>query len=167
MTASPPDNDAPRRALAARRTARSRRLRRRIGAGARMIAALALVGRRLHGVRARPRPPDEPVLSDGAAKQGKVLYNDSCITCHGLNAQGVPGPRPEPDRCRLGRGRVPGRAPAGCRPTGQEAQIERKTPVFTDEQAQQIGAYIQALGGGPELPDGHRPAQRRRHRRRW
>jgi ubiquinol-cytochrome c reductase cytochrome c subunit len=36
----------------------------------------------------------------------------------------------------------------------QEAQAEKKKPMFTDDQARDIGAYIEALGGGPELPPG-------------
>jgi ubiquinol-cytochrome c reductase cytochrome c subunit len=36
----------------------------------------------------------------------------------------------------------------------QEAQAAKKTPLYTWDQARQIGAYIQALGGGPEIPTG-------------
>jgi len=36
----------------------------------------------------------------------------------------------------------------------QEAQAERKPPMFTDEEARQIAAYIQELGGGPVIPEG-------------
>src|SRR5256885_5411223 len=34
----------------------------------------------------------------------------------------------------------------------QESQIERKKAKFDQTQAGQIGAYIQSLGGGPQLP---------------
>jgi ubiquinol-cytochrome c reductase cytochrome c subunit len=36
----------------------------------------------------------------------------------------------------------------------QEAQAQKKKPVFTPDQARDIGAYIEALGGGPEVPLG-------------
>jgi ubiquinol-cytochrome c reductase cytochrome c subunit len=36
----------------------------------------------------------------------------------------------------------------------QEAQAVRKHPRYNRDQARQLGAYIQALGGGPELPPG-------------
>jgi ubiquinol-cytochrome c reductase cytochrome c subunit len=36
----------------------------------------------------------------------------------------------------------------------QEAQAERKKPVFSDDQARDIGAYIESLGGGPAVPPG-------------
>jgi len=39
--------------------------------------------------------------------------------------------------------------------TRQESQAERKKPQFTDDQARDMGAYIQALGGGPALPPGN------------
>ncbi|WP_422735735.1 hypothetical protein ACN263_19010 [Micromonospora sp. WMMD729] len=35
----------------------------------------------------------------------------------------------------------------------QEARALRKPPLYTDEQVRQLAAYIQALGGGPVVPD--------------
>jgi ubiquinol-cytochrome c reductase cytochrome c subunit len=127
-------------------------MRRRVFAGARMVAALALVG----GIYAAFSPSTpasgEPVL-DGAAKQGQMLFNNSCITCHGNNAQGVPGRGPS--LIGVGSAAVEFQVNTGRMPAArQEAQAERKTPVFTPEQAAEIGAYIQALGGGPQLPTG-------------
>jgi ubiquinol-cytochrome c reductase cytochrome c subunit len=36
----------------------------------------------------------------------------------------------------------------------QEAQAERKDPLFNSDEARAIAQYIQELGGGPQLPDG-------------
>jgi ubiquinol-cytochrome c reductase cytochrome c subunit len=36
----------------------------------------------------------------------------------------------------------------------QEAQAERKPPVFNDDEIRQLAQYIQELGGGPQLPEG-------------
>jgi ubiquinol-cytochrome c reductase cytochrome c subunit len=117
-----------------------------------MIAALALVGGIYAAFAPSTAASGEPVL-DGAAKQGQLLYNDSCISCHGNNGQGVEGRGPS--LIGVGSAAVEFQVTTGRMPaTRQEAQAERKTPVFTDEQAQEIGAYIQALGGGPQLPEG-------------
>jgi ubiquinol-cytochrome c reductase cytochrome c subunit len=129
------------------------RLRRRLGAAVRLLAALTIVGG-LYTAMAPgiTRAEDTPPLST-AAEQGKRLYETTCITCHGPQAQGVQGRGPSllgsgsaAVEFQVGTGRMP--------MAQQEAQAEEKPPLFTWDQARQIGAYIQALGGGPELPGG-------------
>lgn len=136
----------------ARRRAPRGSARRRIGSAVRMFAALALVG----GVYAAFTPTasaqDTPSLS-AAAQTGKALFDQSCITCHGQNAQGVPGRGPS--LIGVGSAAVEFQVTTGRMPApAQGAQIERKPPVFSADQARQIGAYIEALGGGPQLPSG-------------
>ncbi|HKT01972.1 MAG TPA: c-type cytochrome [Rugosimonospora sp.] len=152
---APPDDPSDRRSLIARfsrpRPPRSR-LRRRVSSVARMVAALALAG----GVYAAFTPgasaQDTPSLN-AAAVAGKGLFDQSCISCHGENAQGVPGRGPS--LIGVGSASVEFQVTTGRMPAAQQgAQIERKPAQFTDDQARQIGAYIQALGGGPQLPDG-------------
>lgn len=129
------------------------RLRRRLGAAVRLLAALTIVG----GLYTAMAPgitqaEDTPPLST-AAEQGKRLYETTCITCHGPQAQGVQGRGPSligsgsaAVEFQVGTGRMP--------MAQQEAQAEEKPPLYTWDQARQIGAYIQALGGGPEIPGG-------------
>jgi ubiquinol-cytochrome c reductase cytochrome c subunit len=159
MTAALPDEPTgrrPRRSLLARlaRTRRPRsRMRRRFSSAVRMVAALALVG----GIYAAFTPgsvsaQDTPSLN-AAAQAGKGMFDQSCISCHGRNAEGVTDKGPS--LIGVGSAAVEFQVTTGRMPAAQQgAQIERKPPQFTDEQARQIGAYIQALGGGPELPDG-------------
>jgi ubiquinol-cytochrome c reductase cytochrome c subunit len=94
---------------------------------------------------------DTPVLSGDAAK-GQVLYEQSCISCHGRNAQGVPdrgpsliGVGPAAVEFQVGTGRMPA--------SGQGAQIEPGKVRYTDEEIRQLEAYVDALGGGPRVPD--------------
>src|SRR5262245_29390336 len=100
MTAAP-DRPARRRVfarrgvfarLAAPRAPRSR-LRRRIGAGIRMLVALTLVG----GIYAAFAPSaiaeDTGGLSQ-AADRGKTIFDQSCASCHGGLGQGVPDKGP-------------------------------------------------------------------------
>jgi ubiquinol-cytochrome c reductase cytochrome c subunit len=123
-----------------------------------MTAALLLVGGLYAafapGVQATPERAD--TAADVA--EGKQLYDASCISCHGRNAQGVPDKGPSligvgsaAVEFQVGTGRMPA--------TGEGAQVVARTPLYSRDQARQIGAYIQQLGGGPELPQNQTDAQ--------
>src|SRR5215475_2463887 len=153
---TPPDEAGRRRGFVARlRAGRSgprSPLQRRVFVGARLVAALALVGGLYAGLTPHASAEDTPTVS-GAAAEGKALYDRSCITCHGENAQGVPDRGPS--LIGLGSAAVEFQVTTGRMPAAlQGAQAERKPPVFTDDQARMLGAYIQALGGGPQVPPG-------------
>ena len=137
--------------LAAPRAPRSR-LRRRIGAGLRMIAALTLVGG-LYTVFSPSASAEDTSTLSAAAQQGKGYYDQSCASCHGNAGQGVAGRGPS--LLGVGSAAVEFQVTTGRMPmTRQEGQAEAKKPQFTDDQARDMGAYIEALGGGPVLPPG-------------
>jgi ubiquinol-cytochrome c reductase cytochrome c subunit len=130
-------------------------LRRRLSAGGRLVAALALAGGLYTGFTPGPSPAEDQPNFTAEAVEGKRLYDDTCITCHGENGQGQEGRGPS--LIGVGSAAVEfqvatGRMPA---PRSHEAQIDRKLPVYSREQAQRIGLYIQQLGGGPTLPAGN------------
>lgn len=128
------------------------RLRRRVGATARLLAALALAGGLYAAFAPGAAAEDEPELSR-AAQDGKVLFDNSCVSCHGRNAQGVDGRGPS--LIGVGSAAVEFQVTSGRMPLArQEAQAERKPPVFNEDEARQIAQYIQELGGGPQIPDG-------------
>jgi ubiquinol-cytochrome c reductase cytochrome c subunit len=135
-----------------RRRARSR-LRRRLAAGLRLAAALTIVG----GLYTALAPgvtlaEDTPTLS-AAAEQGKRIYENSCIDCHGRDGQGVHDRGPS--LIGVGSAAVEFQVGTGRMPLArQEAQAYRKPAQYTKDQARQIGAYIQEIGGGPQLPPG-------------
>jgi ubiquinol-cytochrome c reductase cytochrome c subunit len=129
------------------------RTRRRIGAAVRMLAALALAG----GVYAAFAPgafaEDNGQTLSTTAQEGKQLFDNSCITCHGRGAQGVPGRGPS--LIGVGSASVDFQVSTGRMPaTRQEAQAQEKKPAFDKDQTKQLAQYIQELGGGPQLPDG-------------
>ncbi len=138
------------RGVFTRRRGAPSRARRRIGAAARMLAALALAG----GVYTAFAPgafADEPKQLSATAQEGKQLFDTSCVTCHGRDAQGVEGRGPSligagaaSVEFQVGTGRMP--------MARQEAQAEKKTPQFDKNQTKQLAQYVQELGGGPELP---------------
>jgi ubiquinol-cytochrome c reductase cytochrome c subunit len=127
-------------------------MRRRVGSAARLLVALVLAG----GAYAAFAPgvagaQDEPLSA--AAQEGKALFDVSCISCHGGNAQGVDGRGPS--LIGVGAASVEFQVGTGRMPLArQEAQAQRKPPVFNDEQTRQLAQYIQELGGGPQVPDG-------------
>ena len=133
-----------------KRAARTK-VRRRLSAGVRLVAALFLVG----GLYAAVAPgigqaEDTPKLSQDA-QAGKAIYDVSCVTCHGRNAQGVE--QRGPSLIGVGSAAVEFQVETGRMPLArQEAQAERKQPQLSPEDAKKIGQYIQELGGGPQLP---------------
>lgn len=128
------------------------RLRRRLGAAVRLGAALLIVGG-VYGLFAPgsgASATDDPAQAQAVA-EGRELYENACITCHGRNAQGVPDRGPS--LIGVGEASVEFQVATGRMPLARhEAQGVRKQPQFTRDEARQIGAYIQSLGGGPTLP---------------
>jgi ubiquinol-cytochrome c reductase cytochrome c subunit len=108
--------------------------------------------------------PQTAVAQDESTlvRVGEQLYNNHCITCHGANLQGVEDRGPS----LIGIGEAAayfqvstGRMPAAR----QEHQAERKpikefsnhlgVEMSVEEAADALGAFVQANGGGPEMPD--------------
>ncbi len=130
------------------------RLRGRVGTAARLLAALALAGGVYTAFAPSSQADDTPQDLSAAAQKGQQLYNNTCITCHGRNAQGVEGRGPS--LIGVGSAAVEFQVGTGRMPLArQEAQAERKRPLFDDTETQQIARYIQELGGGPEVPSGN------------
>src|ERR1700712_5228185 len=75
------------RVLFRRRRSAPSPVRRRIGAAVRMLAALALAGGVYTSFAPGAFAEDNRQLS-AVAQEGKSLFDNSCISCHGQNAQG-------------------------------------------------------------------------------
>ncbi|WP_026421451.1 c-type cytochrome [Actinokineospora inagensis] len=99
--------------------------------------------------------PEAPVAhADGdpaLVRKGEQIYNNTCISCHGQNLEGVKDRGPS----LIGVGEAAtyfqtatGRMPA----VRQEAQIERKPPKLSPEEIDAISAFVQSKGGGTTLP---------------
>jgi ubiquinol-cytochrome c reductase cytochrome c subunit len=139
--------DPARRARARRRSKQRRRLANVAG----LMTALVLTGA-LYSVFAPAQAADDTTES-AAEAGGRDLYERSCITCHGENLEGVPNRGPS--LIGVGEAAVYFQVHTGRMPlTRQEADAQDKPAVFSDEEIDQLMAYIQANGGGPELPSG-------------
>jgi ubiquinol-cytochrome c reductase cytochrome c subunit len=84
--------------------------------------------------------------------EGRSLYQASCSTCHGLNAEGtangpsLQGVGPAAVNFMLTTGRMPLAAPGD--------QPERQPPKFDTEQIDAIQRYVAEIApGGPAIPD--------------
>ena len=141
------------RELFSSRPVRRSRLRRRVSAAARLVAALFVLGGLYTGFAPHSSADDTAKKLSDQALRGKQMYDVTCITCHGDNAQGVTGRGPS--LIGVGAASVEFQVDTGRMPAArQEAQIERKKPIFTHQQTLDLAQYIQELGGGPVLPAG-------------
>jgi len=91
-----------------------------------------------------------PTASASDIAKGQQIFDLTCATCHGLQAQGTAA---APSLIGVGSaavyfqtstGRMPAKAP--------DAENDRKPTQLNPLQIRQVGAYIQSLGGGPEIP---------------
>ena len=138
---------------AARARARRRsKQRRRLANVAGLMTALVLTGA-LYSVFSPAQAADEGATESAAEAAGRELYQRSCITCHGENLEGVPNRGPS--LIGVGEAAVYFQVHTGRMPLArQEADAHDKPVVFSDEEIDQLMAYVQANGGGPTLPSG-------------
>ncbi|RJQ66554.1 cytochrome C [Pseudonocardiaceae bacterium YIM PH 21723] len=126
------------------------KLRRRLAAA--IALGVALLGSGALYTVAMPAPQTATAAPDEAKlAEGKKLYEISCISCHGANAEGVQGRGPS----LIGVGEAAayfqlhsGRMPAA----GQAAQMERKPPLYSDKEMDALVAYVASFGDGPKMP---------------
>lgn len=107
-------------------------------------------------------PQPQAAVAQGSTAQiaqGQTLFNNSCVTCHGANLQGVKDRGPS----LIGVGSAASyfQVSSGRMPLArQEAQAQRKPPLPQFDPATEqgranldaLGAFIQANGGGPTVP---------------
>jgi ubiquinol-cytochrome c reductase cytochrome c subunit len=146
--ASPADAGSPVTRARARRRSKARR---RLANTAGLLAGLVVTGA-MYSVFSPAQAADDTTQS-AAEAAGQELYQQSCITCHGANLDGVSGRGPS--LIGVGEAAVYFQVHTGRMPlVRQEADAHAKESQFTDEQIDQLMAYVQAHGGGPTLPSG-------------
>ncbi len=137
-------------------TVTGRRLRRRLSGTLALALALGAVGVGYSTVAAAAAPKaatEAPATDPIALRKGRQLYEQGCVTCHGRNLQGVQDRGPS--LIGTGEAAVYFQVSTGRMPVvRQEAQVERKPPKYDDTETRQMAAYVQSVGGGPELPTG-------------
>lgn len=88
---------------------------------------------------------------------GKALYLVGCSSCHGLNGEGVTtknGGQYGPPLVGVGAAAVDFQVGTGRMPMAAPgAQAPVKPKVYTDEEIEQLSAYVASLGPGPAIPE--------------
>ncbi|OZM70003.1 cytochrome C [Amycolatopsis antarctica] len=135
---------------AARKPRGRTKARRRVAGLLALFVALLSAGG-LYAVFA-PEPQTAQAQTDPALlRKGAEIYNNTCISCHGANLEGVQDRGPA--LIGVGEASVYFQTSSGRMPAvRQEAQAQRKPPKLTPEEIDALGAYIQANGGGPVRP---------------
>ncbi|SRR5690625_830925 len=134
------------------RAKKRRKLRRRAAGVALMLSALTGTGLAAAALTPTPQVAQADEADQATLiREGKRLYEESCITCHGANLQGIP--ERGPSLIGVGETSVYFQVKTGRMPAvRQEAQMPQKTPRMDLRQIDAIGAYVQQHGGGPSLP---------------
>jgi ubiquinol-cytochrome c reductase cytochrome c subunit len=152
VTGASADDARPRAEKRPAKQGRRRGLRRRLGATAVLLGALASMGG-VYAAFASSSSANDTGTSAEDIAAGRQLYQVSCITCHGRNLEGIKGQGP----ALIGAGDASvyfqvstGRMPAARQGTTEE----RKVAKFNEEQTRQLAAYVQSVGGGPQVPQG-------------
>jgi ubiquinol-cytochrome c reductase cytochrome c subunit len=127
-----------------------RRLHRRLSGGLLLLIALTVAG----GLAAVLTPTPQVAVADESSsaqlREGKQLFDTSCVSCHGANLQGVGDHGPS--LIGVGEAAVYFQVSTGRMPAMRgEAQAPRKDPIFDESQIEAIGAYVEANGGGPTV----------------
>src|SRR3712207_3474662 len=135
------------------RLRRRSKQRRRLANVAGLMASLVLTGA-LYSVFAPAQAAEDTTTESAAEAAGRELYERSCITCHGENLEGEPNRGPS--LIGVGEAAVYFQVHTGRMPlVRQQEQAPDKPNVFSDEEIDQLMAYVQANGGGPTLPSGN------------
>lgn len=128
-----------------------RRLRRRLTGAVLLVFGLSFAGVLAATLTPRPQVAVADQSHSALLRTGKELYETSCITCHGANLQGVDGRGPS--LAGVGEAAVFFQVSTGRMPMMRnEAQALRKAPAFEGTQIDALGAYVQSMGGGPQVP---------------
>lgn len=117
-----------------------------------LVLALGLTGAGFGAAALTPEPNVAIASEDKAAlvSEGSELYATSCVSCHGVNLQGVKDRGPS--LVGTGEGAVYFQVHSGRMPMMEnEAQAIRKAPRFSERQTLALAAYVDTYGGGAEL----------------
>ena len=127
------------------------RRRRPVTGYAALLLGLVVVGL-LYGVLTRTGggAQAEPTAASQDIAAGKALFEATCSSCHGLDAQGT---SQAPSLIGAGAAAVDFQMSTGRMPAKEVgAENERKPTEFTDQEIRDIAAWVQSIGGGPEIP---------------
>ncbi len=136
-----------------RRLARGSKSFRRVSGGLAMLFALVTLGFLYSALAPQPQTAQAEAVDPAQIAAGEQLYNNSCISCHGVNLQGIEDKAPS--LIGVGQASVYFQVSTGRMPAAENAaQMPRHEPFFNEDEIAQLGAFVEANGGGPRIPEG-------------
>ncbi len=129
--------------------------RRRSAAPVVLLLALFMTGG-TYAVLA-PASAEDSTSSAATIDQGRDLFLVGCSSCHGDHGQGIvtqDGTQYGPPLVGVGAASVDFQVGTGRMPMVQPgAQVVVKKTVYTEEEINQLAAYVASLGPGPAIPE--------------
>ena len=125
--------------------------RRRPAAGyAALLLGLVVVALVYGSLTSRGGVSQAAVGAQQNIKAGKDLFQATCSSCHGLEAQGT---SQAPSLIGAGAAAVYFQMSTGRMPAKEVGAENLRRPVtFSEQQIEDIAGYVASLGGGPEIP---------------
>ena len=125
--------------------------RRRPAAGyAALLLGLVVVALVYGSLTSRGGVSQAAVGAQQDIKAGKDLFQATCSSCHGLEAQGT---SQAPSLVGTGAASVYFQMSTGRMPAKEVGAENLRRPVtFSEQQIEDIAGYVASLGGGPEIP---------------
>jgi ubiquinol-cytochrome c reductase cytochrome c subunit len=125
------------------------RRRRPVAGYAALLLGLVVVGL-LYGALTRTGAQAAPTTAQENIANGRALFQATCSSCHGLDAQGT---TQAPSLIGAGAAAVYFQMSTGRMPAKELGAENNRSPVtFTEQEILDIAAYIQSIGGGPPIP---------------
>ena len=91
-----------------------------------------------------------PAASQQNVARGRYLFEQSCSSCHGLDAQGT---SVGPSLIGTGAASVDFQMSTGRMPAKEQgAEMDRRPVVFSPRDIDAVASYVASLGGGPPVP---------------
>ena len=127
------------------------RRRRPVAGYAALLLGLILVGLVYGALTRQGGTAQASAGSQADINAGKALFDATCSSCHGLDAQGTAN---GPSLVGAGAAAVDFQMATGRMPAKEVgAENESKPTLFKQQQIYEIADYIASLGGGPPIPD--------------
>ena len=116
------------------------------------LVALGLVGTGgVYAVATTSATAETTVQAQQQTNEGGKLFAANCATCHGMALQGSAD---GPSLIGVGAASVDFQVGTGRMPLAQSGPQAQQKPVqFTTEQIAALAAYVESVGGGPNIPD--------------
>jgi ubiquinol-cytochrome c reductase cytochrome c subunit len=125
------------------------RRRRPVAGYAALLLGLVVIAL-LYGALTRTGAQAAPTTAQEDIANGQALFKSTCSSCHGLDAQGTDQ---APGLIGTGAASVYFQMSTGRMPAKELGAENGRGPVkFTEQEILDIAAYIQSIGGGPQIP---------------